>query len=161
MDLVLHADRLDGRAKRTYEARLGELPDGVIVERGGRGVAWLAGGALRPWTAAGYGAAERAARGRAVTVLTPAVTVAAIAARLRARAAPVRDLTSAFVRAADTLWCRRSSLTRLPRRASAQVKGGGATMMRFICQKCLRLWDGEQVSHTASCPYCGGGLNAR
>ena len=34
-------------------------------------------------------------------------------------------------------------------------------MMRFICQKCLRLWDGEQVSHTASCPYCGGGLNAR
>ena len=33
-------------------------------------------------------------------------------------------------------------------------------MMRFICQKCLRLWDGGQVSHTASCPYCGGGLNA-
>ena len=49
MDLVLHADRLDGRAKRTYEARLADLPDGVIVERGGR--PWLlAGGALRPWT---------------------------------------------------------------------------------------------------------------
>ena len=72
-------------------------------------------------------------------------------------------------------------LTRLSRRASTSTghegpvvkdrhasalrrageKGGGATMMRFICQKCLRLWDGEQVSHTASCPYCGGGLNAR
>jgi DNA-directed RNA polymerase subunit RPC12/RpoP len=34
-------------------------------------------------------------------------------------------------------------------------------MMRFICQRCLRLWDEGQVSHTASCPYCGGGLNAR
>jgi hypothetical protein len=33
-------------------------------------------------------------------------------------------------------------------------------MMRFICQKCLRLWAGTQVSHTESCPYCGGGLNA-
>ena len=45
MDLVLHADRLDGRAKRTYDARLGELPDGVMVER--RGAAFLvAGGGL-------------------------------------------------------------------------------------------------------------------
>jgi len=34
-------------------------------------------------------------------------------------------------------------------------------MMRFICQKCLRLWDEVQVSHTASCPYCGGGLSTR
>jgi len=38
---------------------------------------------------------------------------------------------------------------------------GVKPMMRFICQKCLRMWDGGQVSHTASCPYCGGGLNAR
>jgi hypothetical protein len=34
-------------------------------------------------------------------------------------------------------------------------------MMRFICQKCLRLWDAERVSHRESCPYCGGGLSAR
>jgi hypothetical protein len=82
MDLVLHADRLDGRAKRVHEARLGELPDGVIVERGGRGGrAWLmTGGALRPWSPGGYGAAQRAAAGETVSVLTPAVTVAAIAA---------------------------------------------------------------------------------
>jgi DNA-directed RNA polymerase subunit RPC12/RpoP len=33
-------------------------------------------------------------------------------------------------------------------------------MMRFICQKCLRLWDSERVSHRATCPHCGGGLNA-
>jgi hypothetical protein len=82
MDLVLHADRLDGRAKRVHEARLADLPDGVIVERGGRGGrAWLvAGGALRPWSAGGYGTAERPAAGETVTVLTPEVTVAVIAA---------------------------------------------------------------------------------
>ena len=34
-------------------------------------------------------------------------------------------------------------------------------MMRFICQKCLRLWEPGQVSHTVSCPYCGGGLESR
>ncbi len=79
MDLVLHADRLDGRDKRTYAARVGELPDGVLVERGGR--PWLlAAGALRPWTPGGYGAPERAGARETVTVLTPAVTVAAIAA---------------------------------------------------------------------------------
>ena len=82
MDLVLHADRLDGRAKRVHQARLSDLPDGVIVERGGRGGrGWLlTGGTLRPWSAGGYGAAERAGAGESVTVLTPAVTVAAIAA---------------------------------------------------------------------------------
>jgi hypothetical protein len=79
MDLVLHASRLDGRAKRTYDARPADLPDGAIVERGGR--AWLvARGALLPWSAGGYGPAERAGAGETVTVLTPAVTVAAIAA---------------------------------------------------------------------------------
>jgi len=78
IDLVLHADRLDGRAKRTYEARLGELPDGVMVER--RGAAFLvAGGALHAWTAAGYGAAEPADPEGRVRVLTPHATVATIA----------------------------------------------------------------------------------
>ena len=78
MDLVLHADRLDGKAKRTYEARLGELPDGVVVARGERALL-LAGGALRPWTAAGYGPPEPAGTGERVTVLTPRATVATIA----------------------------------------------------------------------------------
>ena len=78
MDLVLHADRLDGRAKRTYDARLGELPDGVMVERGGAAFL-VAGGALHAWTAAGYGAAEAADPSERVSVLTPACTVAAIA----------------------------------------------------------------------------------
>ena len=78
MDLVLHADRLDGRAKRTYDARLGELPHGVMVERGGAAFL-VAGGALHAWTAAGYGAAEPAAPDGRVRVLTPRASVATIA----------------------------------------------------------------------------------
>jgi RNA polymerase subunit RPABC4/transcription elongation factor Spt4 len=32
-------------------------------------------------------------------------------------------------------------------------------MVRFICRKCLRLWDAERVVHRASCPFCGGALS--
>ena len=78
MDLVLHGDRLDGRAKRTYEARLGDLPDGAMVARDG--AAFLAaGGALRAWAPAGYGPAEPADPEGRVRVLTPRSTVATIA----------------------------------------------------------------------------------
>jgi len=77
MDLVLHADRLDGRAKRTYGARLGELPDGAMVERGGAAFL-VAGGGLHAWSPAGYGAVAPADPGERVSVLTPACTVAAI-----------------------------------------------------------------------------------
>ena len=77
MDVVLHASRLDGRAKRTYESTLGELPDGVIVDRGGAPFL-LADGALHAWSAAGYGAAEPARADERVTVLTPEATVATI-----------------------------------------------------------------------------------
>jgi hypothetical protein len=78
MDLVLHASRLDGKAKRTYEAALGELPDGVIVDRGGAPFL-LAAGTLRPWSAAGYGAAAPAPAEERVTVLTPRAAVSVIA----------------------------------------------------------------------------------
>ena len=78
MDLVLHDSRLDGKAKRTYEAVLGELPDGVIVDRGGAPFL-LAAGTLRPWSPAGYGAAVPAPAEERVTVLTPRATVAVIA----------------------------------------------------------------------------------
>ena len=81
MDRVLHEDRLDRRGKRTYEARLGALPAGAVVDRGGR--PWLLGGGLlHPWTPAGYGEADSvpAHPRETVTVLTPAVTVAVLAA---------------------------------------------------------------------------------
>ena len=79
MDLVLHASRLDGKAKRVYAAALGELPDGVLVERDGAPFL-LTAGTLRPWSAAGYGGVEPARADERVTVLTPRATVATIAA---------------------------------------------------------------------------------
>jgi hypothetical protein len=98
MDLVLHADRLDGRAQRTFDAALGALPDGVIVHRepgrtargvqgappggaqgaprGGAFLLWR--GTLRPWTPAGYERAEPVDPDERVTVLTPRATVETI-----------------------------------------------------------------------------------
>lgn len=78
MDLVLHADRLDGKAKRTYRARVTDLPDGVLVDVGGAPRLW-AGGLLREWTPAGYGEPSQPHDHEPVTVLTPRATVATIA----------------------------------------------------------------------------------
>jgi|SRR5215217_623256 len=78
MDRVLHDDRLDGGAQRTFPARLGNLPDGVIVQRaGGAFLLWQ--DTLRAWSPAGYGPPEPARPAERVTVLTPLVTVATIA----------------------------------------------------------------------------------
>jgi hypothetical protein len=76
MDRRLHADRLDGRAKRTYTAPLDQLPTGTMVLHDGAPHLVLD-GRLRAWTAAGYTETRRAAT---VTVLTPRATVATIAA---------------------------------------------------------------------------------
>jgi hypothetical protein len=78
MDRVLHADRLDGGAKRTFDTGLGDLPDGVLVDRDGR-PHLVAAGVVRLWTAAGYGPPEQADPAERVTVLTPRVTVETIA----------------------------------------------------------------------------------
>jgi hypothetical protein len=77
IDGVLHAQRVAGAAKLTYEARLDELPDGAMIEQDG--IAYLIrGGALYPWSFAGYGAPlPRRALARA-HVLTPRSMVGAI-----------------------------------------------------------------------------------
>jgi hypothetical protein len=78
MDRALHADRLDGSGRRRFGERLGALPDGVLVDRGGHAFL-LHAGALRAWSATGYGPPEPVPAAERVTVLTPRVTVAAIA----------------------------------------------------------------------------------
>jgi hypothetical protein len=80
IDRVLHADRLRGRReKRTFDERLGALPDGTMIELDG--AAWLVQpDSLSRWSFGGY-RDERARRpGQRVTVLTPRGTVAALRA---------------------------------------------------------------------------------
>jgi hypothetical protein len=70
IDARLHAERLDGRARRLHAAPARSLPDGAFVLRAG--APWLVrGDGLLRWTPAGY--AERVARpaGDAVLVTPP------------------------------------------------------------------------------------------
>jgi hypothetical protein len=79
MDDVLHAERAEAGGKRTWRAALRSLPDGVLVEHGGRAFVWRR-GALRPWSFRGYGRPVRAAGEKRVAVLTPESVVRAIRA---------------------------------------------------------------------------------
>jgi hypothetical protein len=79
LDQRLHADRLDGRAKRRTARRLGGLPDGATVALPGQDGAWLLWrGALRRWTPAGYDRALTLPDAATVETLTPAITLAAL-----------------------------------------------------------------------------------
>ena len=81
MDMVLQAERLDGRAKRTHQCTIGELPDGaVLTQKDQPRVAFaLRGSNLLRWSEQGY--VEKVARphGR-VHVLTPPSIVGVLAA---------------------------------------------------------------------------------
>jgi rRNA maturation endonuclease Nob1 len=55
-------------------------------------------------------------------------------------------------------------LTRVSRLAAPTGVNHGAgherrRHMRFVCSKCLRLWDAHRVAHRATCPFCGGALS--
>ncbi|HET8607799.1 MAG TPA: hypothetical protein VFL66_12335 [Gaiellaceae bacterium] len=70
LDRRLHAERLDGRARRLHETRLEALPDGAFVLDGGE--PWLVRGReLLRWTAAGYRERRRRPRGRTLAVTPP------------------------------------------------------------------------------------------
>jgi hypothetical protein len=69
------------RAQIRHAAALETLPDGVFVLAEGQ-TCLVLGDALRPFAPGGYGAPKRRGEGR-VTVLTPAPTVAALAAGYR------------------------------------------------------------------------------
>jgi hypothetical protein len=83
IDEVLHLERLaDTRLKRTYTARLGELPDGVfVVLQNARDHAFLIqGDSLLEWQPGGYRNRLVRRRNQHVSVLTPRSTVEAIRA---------------------------------------------------------------------------------
>ncbi len=82
IDPVLHRDRLAARGvQRRILARLGDLPDGVMLRLAGEEAgAWLKWrGRLRAWTASGYGQSRSVPQATEVTVLTPACTVTVLA----------------------------------------------------------------------------------
>jgi hypothetical protein len=86
IDARLHAERVHPRSRRqvTRPAPAGVLPDGVMVRAGGAaGPGLLAGGAVLPWTFAGYRAPVPLPPATRVELLTPPATVAAIAAGYR------------------------------------------------------------------------------
>lgn len=83
IDPLMHADRLISRGvQRHFEARIGDLPDGVMVHLAGEmaiaRLKWL--GRLLEWTATGYLGPAAVTPDTRVTVLTPACTVKVIAA---------------------------------------------------------------------------------
>jgi hypothetical protein len=54
MDDVLHAERLDGRAKRLHRRKINDLPDGAFVTLSGSDAFAVKGNRLLRWTPSGY-----------------------------------------------------------------------------------------------------------
>ena len=82
MDRRLHGERLEGRGKRRHLAEIAALPDGAVIDVGGKALA-VRGNHLFAWQPAGYAPGiDRPARGQ-VTVLTPPLIVAALNAGYR------------------------------------------------------------------------------
>src|SRR5690349_5610672 len=82
MDLVLHAERLNGRVKRRHRRSIDGLPDGAFVVR--EEDAWAVHGkTLLRWTPTGYAARKRRPRGATVDVLTPPAILGVLAAGYR------------------------------------------------------------------------------
>lgn len=82
MDNQIHAERVNAsKAKRTFAARLGGIPDGVMVVLPQRPqeVRLLLHRKLWRWSFCGYGAPLEAEHGLAVDVLTPASVCAVLA----------------------------------------------------------------------------------
>lgn len=83
MDERLHAERIDhSRHKRTFRARLGDLPGGVFVTwpEESEQALLIQGDSLLVWTPGGYAATIARRNSDAVSVLTPESTIAAIRA---------------------------------------------------------------------------------
>jgi hypothetical protein len=82
MDRVLHAERLDGKAKRLHRRRIDALPDGAMIAIEGSAYA-VRGKRLLRWTPSGYAGTLSRPRGITADVLTPPSIVAALEAGYR------------------------------------------------------------------------------
>lgn len=77
MDKVLHAERLDGKAKRVHRRALDALPDGAMIVVDAAPFA-VRGDYLLRWTPTGYAVTQRRQRGITVDVLTPPAMLAVL-----------------------------------------------------------------------------------
>lgn len=82
IDALLHRERLDGKAKRRYRARLADLPDGAFctTDPAPQTSLMLWSGKAYPWSHAGYGAPAALPHQTEVSVLTPPTLVAVLRA---------------------------------------------------------------------------------
>lgn len=85
MDRVLHAERLEGRAKRRHRVAIDDLPDGAFLTPTDEpGQAFVVrGGTLLRWTPAGYGKRRPRPLGIVADVLTPPAILGALASGYR------------------------------------------------------------------------------
>jgi hypothetical protein len=93
IDPVLHAQRLDGRAKRQHRLAIDDLPDGgflTLANEPGHVFA-VRGPSLLRWTPSGYAARRPRPRGIVAVVLTPPGILAALSAGYRPRWHPSAD----------------------------------------------------------------------
>jgi hypothetical protein len=79
MDLALHAERLDGKAKRLHRRAIDGLPDGAMIALDNEAFA-VRGQHLLRWTPQGYAAAQPRPRRVEVDVLTPPSILKVLAA---------------------------------------------------------------------------------
>jgi hypothetical protein len=82
MDSILHAERLAGKAKRSYLRMIDTLPDGVMIALAGEALA-VRGDRLLRWTPSGYRDTRSRPRGIEVDALTPPSILAVLAAGYR------------------------------------------------------------------------------
>jgi hypothetical protein len=79
MDEVLHAERLDGKAKRVHRRKLDGLPDGAMIALGHDSFA-IRGSRLMLWTPAGYTECRSHPHATEADLLTPPAIIAVLAA---------------------------------------------------------------------------------
>jgi hypothetical protein len=79
MDVVLHAERLDGRGKRRRPHAIDDLRDGAFIAFDGDALV-VRGNELLCWTPSGYVARRTRPRGLVVDLLTPPAILAVLAA---------------------------------------------------------------------------------
>jgi hypothetical protein len=84
MDVRLHDERLDGRAKRRHALPLAGLPDGAFVAIDGEAFA-VRGGSLLRWMPSGYAGHRPRPRVGTACVLTPPAILAVLAEGYRPR----------------------------------------------------------------------------